>query len=111
MKKNGDKVFFSLEPLHSLTLVLDAGAGTEDLEGRIKEMEESDADAELSFGGPWVRDCCRSLDYPAFTGTKEIVPPFSYELPLPETGSKKVRPNRADFNRRTARILPPLSGA
>ncbi len=75
VKRAGNEVTFSLEPLHSLTLVLDAGAKAADLNGKTEEAAEYYTAAELSFSGSWVRDCCRSIDYPAFAGEKEIALP------------------------------------
>jgi len=88
-KKNEVEVPISLEPLHSLTFVLDAAADPEDLKRAALTTQNPEEyhrteRKEIPFTSPWLRDCCRSIDYPAFADTKEIQLPDHLAVEAPK---------------------------
>lgn len=69
-----------IEPLQSRIFVFDRSATIGEINDLARPVIwDADNKIEVDFSSPWVRSICKSIDYPAFSGEKEVVLPDCLE--------------------------------
>lgn len=75
----GNELLLTVEPLHSFLLVLDPAASELSLPSPAAGKKQT-----LSFSTPWVRDICRSIEYPSFREETAVTLPDRLAEEAPE---------------------------
>ncbi len=81
----GRRFRLDIVPLHSRIVIFDKTAAADDVRALVQAPIHVSAEKQaVPVSGPWRRDICRSIDYPAFTQEKEVQLPDTLAAEEPE---------------------------